>query len=656
MWWPLTRGKSRARGQERELQSQIAEGRYHLAVPVLLDQGRIAEAARLESLRGNSDRAATLYERAGDVRGAASVYLTMGDFEMAALVFKDGELLVEAAQAYIKAGRHETAAALYEEAGLLDQALACWRAKGDAIRVAELLRRLGRGGEAAALQARQAEETGRWPDAAESWENAGELARAVEAWKRAMRYDRAGKLLASQGDWAGAAPLLLQGGLLQEAADAYARIGEHAKAAEATYRAGDTAQTVRLLTEGQEWVPLARICQQLGQDERSREVLAGVTPEYPRFEESRVLLATSLRQAKREKDAYRVFEDLVRRRVESKSIDADVRRWVVQMAEILFRADRQDDAIEVLRKLQGLGLMTAELTYKIEAIERQSEAVEEGEAELVELTGALGLPGTDRYEILSKVGEGGNGVVYRAMDKVLGRELALKMIGQTALPSEVAMKFFIREAQTAAQLNHPNIVTIFDLSELDGRSYITMELIDGESLADILARERGIMDPHELVPVVEQLCAALEYAHDRGVIHRDVKLENVMILSEGGDVKLMDFGLAKPIQGSPDKSIVITGTPLYMSPEQIMGRDTDGRTDIYALGVMLYRIVSGQWPYLDGNILEAHRTAPVPDPLAAKGDLPVGFRSIIEGTMAKNIEDRYARASEVAAAYRHTFG
>ena len=153
----------------------------------------------------------------------------------------------------------------------------------------------------------------------------------------------------------------------------------------------------------------------------------------------------------------------------------------------------------------------------------------------------------------------------------------------------------------------------------------------------------------------QQLIVGVDYLHRMGVASRDIKLENVM-LNKAGDVKLMDFGLAKAIHGSPDKSLVITGTPLYMSPEQITGAEVDGRADIYSTGVMLFRLLSGRWPYYEGNILENHRSAPIPDPTAVNPGLPIGFKRFINRCMAKKAEERFKRATDVSKHLRMVFG
>ncbi|MCB9728206.1 MAG: protein kinase [Deltaproteobacteria bacterium] len=647
--WAWRWFKSAPQREGRALLAHIATGRYDRAVPELLEQGRIAEAARLEAWRGNTDQAAALYERAGDMRGAASVYLTLGDLPMAALVLKDAGLPSEAAEAFLAAGRADAAAPLFESAGDLERALDCWNTLDRMDRVVAILGRMGRTQEAARARARLCESEGRWSEAATLLEGLGDCDAAVEAWVRAGEPGHAGRLQLAMGRLEAGAALLIQAGEYDTAADAYARLGQHSEAAHAFYRAGKLDRAVALLTAGKDWVTLARIHLQNNAPERALDLLQKVPPTDPRYEEARVLLVELYARAGRGADAEPVLADIVERRMAKGPHDAELRLWIVRLADALMKRGRHAEAKARLKSLEPLGLMTPELLARLRTVEQpQPPGAEAG------LTPLLGLPSHQRYEFIGRIGEGGNGVIYRAVDRMLGRKLAIKMIGQTALSSEMALRFFLREAQTAAQLNHPNIVTIYDMGVIDEHPFIAMELIEGESLADRLYRDPSSIGVRELMPIVDGLSRALDFAHERGVIHRDVKLENVMLTTRD-EVKLMDFGLARAIQGAPDRTMIVTGTPLYMSPEQIAGGAIDHRTDIYALGVMVYRIVVGAWPYGEGNIIEHHRSSPVPDPLAFAPGLPRGFREIVNRALAKSPAERFDKASDVARALHLVF-
>jgi serine/threonine protein kinase len=158
-----------------------------------------------------------------------------------------------------------------------------------------------------------------------------------------------------------------------------------------------------------------------------------------------------------------------------------------------------------------------------------------------------------------------------------------------------------------------------------------------------------------VIPLIDALCVALDHAHREGVVHRDVKLENVMMNTEGV-LKLMDFGLAKAMHQAPDKTLVITGTPLYMSPEQIIGKGVDHRTDIYATGVLAFRLLVGSWPYSDSKVLRQHRQDPIPKPSEIAAHLPAELDAFIARAMAKSADDRFDTAGQLALALARAFG
>lgn len=202
-----------------------------------------------------------------------------------------------------------------------------------------------------------------------------------------------------------------------------------------------------------------------------------------------------------------------------------------------------------------------------------------------------------RYALLKKLGEGGKGIVYKARDTVLNRVVAVKML-KSAVTSEEAYSRFMTEAQAVAKLNHPNIVSIYDIGKEDGKQFFVLEFVDGESLRDLMGTyPEGKCDIETVLRIGMDVCSALQYAHSERVLHRDIKPENVMIAKEG-TAKLMDFGLAKMIgQPKVTQEGVIVGTVAYVAPEVALGKSVDARSDLYSFGAVLYEALSGKPPF-----------------------------------------------------------
>lgn len=252
---------------------------------------------------------------------------------------------------------------------------------------------------------------------------------------------------------------------------------------------------------------------------------------------------------------------------------------------------------------------------------------------------------TNRYAILEQIGTGGMGEVYKARDLSLGRIVALKFLSPNMVGDDTAMRFFLREARAAAALNHPVIVTVFDIGILDKRPFIAMEFVDGTDLATRLAEEGALPEGHALNLII-QLALAMDYAHQRNVVHRDIKPPNVIETADG-IIKILDFGLAKAIQGSPKKSTLVAGTPEYMSPEQLAGMEVDGRTDIFSLGVLLYEILTNRTPY-DGALRSADF-----EPVSTHAPwLSPDIDIVLEKSLAIRPDDRFQTGREMAVSVR----
>jgi eukaryotic-like serine/threonine-protein kinase len=268
------------------------------------------------------------------------------------------------------------------------------------------------------------------------------------------------------------------------------------------------------------------------------------------------------------------------------------------------------------------------------------------------------FPKAGRYELLEELGRGAMGVVYKAQDPVIGRNVAVKTMhlseAGTGLTREELSSRFQREARAAGLLSHPNIVTVYDAGEEDGLFYITMEYIEGRSL-QALVDERQPFPLARVLRLMEQACSALEYAHQHNVVHRDIKPANLMLAS-GEELKITDFGTAKILQFGTAQTAHIIGTPSYMSPEQVKGKQVDGRSDIFALGVVLYELVTGEKPFPGQNITTVIYKIVNEEPIAPReldSSIHPGLSYLITRALAKEPTARYQTCEEMMEALRN---
>lgn len=267
----------------------------------------------------------------------------------------------------------------------------------------------------------------------------------------------------------------------------------------------------------------------------------------------------------------------------------------------------------------------------------------------------------DRYHVTRKLGEGGMGQVYLAEHVKMGRRSAIKVMNPAMVHDPDAVARFNREAANASRITHPNVCTIYDFGETgDGLIYLAMEFIEGEPLTDLLKREVALPTVRA-VQIFTQVADALQAAHDLGIVHRDLKPDNIMLARgrSGGDVvKVVDFGIAKAIGGDDSQKVtrtgLVVGTPDFMSPEQLAGDKVDGRSDVYALALVLYKMLTGKLPFEATTVQETmvKRLTDIPITLAVvRPDLrfPPGLQETLDAALARDPSDRYQAAMKFAS-------
>lgn len=258
-----------------------------------------------------------------------------------------------------------------------------------------------------------------------------------------------------------------------------------------------------------------------------------------------------------------------------------------------------------------------------------------------------------RYKIVDQLGKGSMGKVYLAHDPHIDRKVALKVLHKDHLGSKDIIKRFIKEAKAIGRLSHPDIVSVYDVGQDHGTIFIAMEYLEGRPLNKVIQSEK--LPIAAIIKIGRQVAAALDYAHQKGIIHRDIKPSNLM-LTDNGNVKLTDFGIAHFEDASltlKTRSGDILGTPAYMSPEQIAGKTVDNRSDLYSLGVILYELMVGQRPFVKDNITALFSAIAQQRPLApVKADpaIPRRLSGVIMQAMAKHPDRRYQTGSAMASA------
>ncbi len=259
----------------------------------------------------------------------------------------------------------------------------------------------------------------------------------------------------------------------------------------------------------------------------------------------------------------------------------------------------------------------------------------------------VGVVFDNRYKIEKIIGVGGMAVVYKAHDLLMRRVVAVKMLRDEIAEDEASVKRFINESKAVAMLSHPNIVNIYDVSVRDNVKYIVMEYVEGITLKNYMTK-RGVLSFKEIISYTGQILSALEHAHAKGVVHRDIKPQNIMLL-KNGLIKVMDFGIAKLPNAETvtmtDKAI---GTVYYISPEQANGNPIDARSDIYSLGVLMYEMATGQLPFIGDSPVSValmHLTDAPVEPRRLNDTLPIGLEQIILKAMEKDPSDRYQGAT-----------
>jgi len=394
-------------------------------------------------------------------------------------------------------------------------------------------------------------------------------------------------------------------------------------------------------------------CLKKGNVFQAVELLEQVTEKDAHYVKAKILLGKAFLRKKNYNKAEAQFRKAYEHWSEDAEeiVDENILKLLYYLAYTQEKMGRLDEALKLYERVASENPLFQEVGQRLAKVKNmRRKAIKAGEKKLGLASFSKKEKTQLRYEREEEIGKGGMGIVYRAKDRVLGREVALKILNSHFKDDEKIVETFLREAKSLAALNHLNIVTIFDAGIEEGNYYISMEFIDGMTVRELL-KKKGFFRLSTSIALSKQVLKALAYAHSKHVIHRDITTNNMM-LTETKVVKLMDFGLARVVNQLHSEQSIIGGTPYFMSPEQVEGAPIDHRTDIYSFGVCLFEMLTGQVPFPMENPGYHHLHTDPPHPRSLKPDLPEEVASIILKCLEKKPENRYQYADEILSDIR----
>ncbi len=512
--------------------------------------------------------------------------------------------------------------------------------QGDLVSAAQLLETAGQAEKAALLRASFHQQRGEHQRAASEFEAAGRLEEAAEMYAAGSGFVQSAQLFERAGNFVRAAETFRASGDPLAAARCYETAYDYDSALECYEEAGAADRVIDLLEKTGAYLDAARRAHREGESDRAVRNLQLIERRDTVYGEACALMSELL-AARGEAD---LAASKLAEAIEEAGGEAAPAPLHERHAALLEQAGQRQQALVAYQTLRRRDPARSDVTQRIASLQRELEVTQAaGDA----ATRTADSSAESRYEIQGELGRGGMGVVFKARDKRLGRIVALKRLPENLRQHKVAVELFLREAQAAAVLNHRNIVTVYDAGEENGVYFITMELLDGLPLNAILEK-RGRLSTPDTARLGLQIAAGLQYAHDNRIVHRDIKTAN-LFFTRDRVVKIMDFGLAKTIEEVRRSSTMIGGTPFYMAPEQAAGDAVDHRTDLYAFGVTLFRMVTGAMPFAEGDLAYHHRHTPAPDPREIDASIPSEMAELLAKLLAKQPSDRCQSAAEVAA-------
>ncbi|MGH9462591.1 MAG: protein kinase domain-containing protein, partial [Vicinamibacteria bacterium] len=675
-WFLLAKDRKRAARLYEEA------GKRDRAAEVYLEAGCFLDAAAMFGKAGKFDRAGELYAKGGYYLKAGVAFESAGDFGRAAELFERqmaevaqgtqgylsekqraelARLSARAARGFEKIGEGKRAAAILERGGQYGLAASVWERLGEHRQAGELYRKSGQVHKAAEMFAQLGDQRtaselegehqlslGNEPVAAECFLKAGDAIRAAELFENVREYVRAAECYQSAGAFANAADAAVRAGEKARAAAFFEKAQQFDRAAEMRAELGHFDLAAKFFAQSGRYFEAAQAAAKTEAEEETVSYLQQVAADDAQYQEATVQLARLF--------VRRGWTKLAVEKLLMVLAGQDVRADNLGLWDVLAKAYEAEGnlqkAADLLHRIMAVQYdfnevdkRHARVLERITEEKKREDAVRTGSRPAPVSGGGETLNG-NRYELKKMLGRGGMGAVHLAYDSLLKRHVAYKVLSSDLARSPEAREQLLEEARAAAALNHPNIITVFDIGFKGDQPFICMELLEGETYAALVRRKKRLEIP-DVMHLLVSACQGLDHAHRRGIVHRDLKPSNLLLTTENR-VKIVDFGLARLASGKEEsENNSMSGTPKYVSPEQARAQETDARSDIYSLGASVYELLIGRAPFTEGNLVMQHLYSPVPPLRNQRPEIPEPLEEIVLQCLAKNPNDRFQSAGEI---------
>ncbi len=636
---------------------------YEDAAELYMTAKKYNEAIKIFEKFGYYNFIGKAYELQGKFKEAADAYLKwfkhMNESRITSIEITEEVLkyLLKAANLYVKTGEvekainileeegiYDKAAKLCEENGKLDKAAELYELNHDYKNAAEIYLKANKEERANLMFADYYYEKGETLLAAKYYYLAGDYGRAAELYEWERDYEKAAEAFKKNESYSSAGENYLRIGKKEEAAELFLLANEYKKAAQIFREIEKLSKAGESFLLAQDYYNAGLSFYDSGNAKKAIESFQKVDTSDPNYH-SAILFISKIFLAS---GKLELVLSTLSKYLENKQVSLETIDHFYVLALALQKMGEYEKGIEIYKQIQAVNFNYKDTQKLIE--EASKRMSERKQLELINSSNKENM----RYRIIEKIGEGGMGQVYKAEDKVLKRIVAIKVLKKNSFSDKKAENKFYSEAQLAAKMNHPNIVTVYDVGIMKDQPFISMEYIEGDNFITLL-KKRKRFSFGQIYFVAKYLFKALEYAHKKGIIHRDIKPQNIM-LTKDKQIKIMDFGLAVIKDEFSTDENIIAGTPTYMSPEQLEGGKIENSTDIYSAGITLFHLTAGYPPFRGNNIPYQHKNVKPPLLNTIRDDIPLSFAKIIEKCVEKDTKDRFKSASDVLIALKRIKG